>query len=90
MVEAFPLVKQADCVLVIGTSLQVYPAAQLAFEAAPGVPLHVIDPAADVLDVPNASVGLLCVSRVGAIECALVRLGLGAFAPWRALGACWD
>lgn len=55
MVEAFPLVKQADCVLVIGTSLQVYPAAQLAFEAAPGVPLHVIDPAADVLDVPNAT-----------------------------------
>ena len=55
MAEAFPLVKQADCVLVIGTSLQVYPAAQLAFESAPGVPLHVIDPAADVLDVPNAT-----------------------------------
>jgi NAD-dependent SIR2 family protein deacetylase len=49
------LVKQADCVLVIGTSLQVYPAAHLAFESAPGVPLHVIDPAADVLDVPNAT-----------------------------------
>ncbi len=55
MTEAFPLVKQADCVLVIGTSLQVYPAAQLAFEAAPGVPLHVIDPAADVLNVPHAT-----------------------------------
>jgi len=55
MMDAFPLVKQADCVLVIGTSLQVYPAAQLAFEAAPGVPLHVVDPAADVLDVPNAT-----------------------------------
>ena len=55
MAEAFPLVKQADCVLVIGTSLQVYPAAQLAFESAPGVPLHVIDPTADVLDVPDAT-----------------------------------
>lgn len=54
MTEALTLVKQADCVLVIGTSLQVYPAAQLAFEAEQGVPLHVIDPAADALDVPKA------------------------------------
>src|SRR5690606_263314 len=34
MMEAIPLMAQADCVLVIGTSLQVYPAAGL-IEAAP-------------------------------------------------------
>ena len=54
MAEAYPMMAEADCIVVIGTSLQVYPAAQLAFEGRPGVPVHVIDPAADVLGVPNA------------------------------------
>lgn len=54
MAEAYPLMAEADCIVVIGTSLQVYPAAQLAFEGRPGVPLHVIDPSADALGVPSA------------------------------------
>ena len=33
---------EADCIVVIGTSLQC--AMQLAFEGRPGVPVHVIDP----------------------------------------------
>ena len=56
MAKAFPLVKEADCLLVIGTSLQVYPAAQLAFEGRPGCPIHVVDPNADAMGVPHAHV----------------------------------
>ena len=55
MAHAFPLIEQADCVIVIGTSLQVYPAAQLAFEAGPGVPVILIDPNANAFAVPGAS-----------------------------------
>ena len=54
MAHAFPLVEQADCVIVIGSSLQVYPAAQLAFEAGSGVPVILIDPNAQNLGVPGA------------------------------------
>lgn len=54
MASALPVVQAADFVLVIGTSLQVYPAAQLAFEAAPGVPVCLVDPAAETLGVPGA------------------------------------
>lgn len=64
MAKAVSLMKQADGVLVIGTSLQVYPAAQLAFEATPGSSIHVIDPAADVLNVPNAK-AWTCPASVG-------------------------
>lgn len=45
MIEsAVTVVSQADYLLVIGTSLQVYPAAGLVAYAAPGVPITVIDP----------------------------------------------
>jgi NAD-dependent deacetylase len=54
MTDAIALVRAADCVLIIGTSMQVYPAANLAFEAAAHVPLHVIDPAADALPAGHA------------------------------------
>jgi NAD-dependent deacetylase len=54
MAKAFPLVEEADCLLVIGTSLQVYPAAQLAFVGRPGCPIHVVDPNADAMGVPHA------------------------------------
>lgn len=54
MDAAVSIVQQADCLLVVGTSLQVYPAAQLAYIAAPGVPVHVIDPSATALSIDSA------------------------------------
>lgn len=45
MDEAYPLVETADLLLVVGTSLQVYPAAQLAYAALGRIPVHVFDPA---------------------------------------------
>ena len=35
---------QADILLVIGTSLQVYPAASLLYEVAEDIPVHIVDP----------------------------------------------
>jgi NAD-dependent deacetylase len=42
--EAIPVVENADIVVVIGTSLAVYPAAGLVHYAKPGVPVFVVDP----------------------------------------------
>ncbi|OIQ18075.1 MAG: NAD-dependent protein deacylase [Flavobacterium sp. MedPE-SWcel] len=42
--EAIPIVEKADYIIVIGTSLQVYPAAGLMEYAAPNVPIQYIDP----------------------------------------------
>lgn len=54
MSDAIALVRSADCVLIIGTSLKVYPAANLAFEAPSHVPIHVIDPDANSLPAGRA------------------------------------
>lgn len=42
--KAVELVKQADIVIIIGTSMQVYPAASLVYYAKPAIPLYYIDP----------------------------------------------
>ena len=42
--DAIPLVENADFVVVIGTSLAVYPAAGLVHYAKPGAPVFVVDP----------------------------------------------
>ena len=44
MNDAIRAVEQADVVLIVGTSLQVYPAASLYHYAGPGVPIFIIDP----------------------------------------------
>ena len=45
MIEpAMHITRQADILLVVGTSLQVYPAAGLIHEVKPGTPIYVIDP----------------------------------------------
>jgi NAD-dependent deacetylase len=44
MEEAVPIVNNADILLVIGTSLNVYPAAGLINYTSPGTPIYVIDP----------------------------------------------
>ena len=42
--RAIPIVEQADCIIVIGTSLQVYPAASLIDFAKPDASIYYIDP----------------------------------------------
>ncbi len=42
--DAVPLVHEADILVVIGTSLNVYPAAGLVNYTSPGTPIYVIDP----------------------------------------------
>jgi len=52
--EAIPLMEQADSVIIIGTSLQVYPAAGLMHYAKSNVPVYYIDPKpATIYDLPN-------------------------------------
>ncbi len=46
MEEAEKLMPQADMLIIIGTSLNVYPAAGLAYQTKPNVPIILIDPAA--------------------------------------------
>jgi NAD-dependent deacetylase len=48
MQNALPLVQKADILVVVGTSLAVYPAASLVHYAKSGVPVFVIDP-----DIPD-------------------------------------
>ncbi|GAA4756581.1 MULTISPECIES: SIR2 family NAD-dependent protein deacylase [Flavobacterium] len=52
--EAIPMMKQANIVIIIGTSLQVYPAAGLMHYAKSYVPVYYIDPKpASIYDLPN-------------------------------------
>jgi NAD-dependent deacetylase len=44
MDEVIPVVKSAELFLVVGTSLQVYPAASLIYHTPPGIPLYIVDP----------------------------------------------
>lgn len=44
--RAVRIVRQADVLVVVGTSLAVYPAASLVGYAGPGVPVYVVDPGA--------------------------------------------
>lgn len=51
---AIPMMKNADIVIIIGTSLQVYPAAGLMHYAKKYVPVYYIDPnPATIYDLPN-------------------------------------
>jgi len=50
MGEAIRICRTADIFLVVGTSLQVYPAAGLLHEIMPGVPCYFIDPQASTLN----------------------------------------
>lgn len=53
MEEAIPLVESADIVVVIGTSLNVYPAAGLVHYAQDGVPVFLIDPERPGVSIRN-------------------------------------
>ena len=52
--EAVTIVEKADILIIIGTSLQVYPAAGLMNFAKPSIPVYYIDPKpAQIYDLPN-------------------------------------
>ena len=70
---AMNLVQTADVVIVVGTSLQVYPAAGLVGYAPPSAPVHVVDP-----NTPLEGGGRVELHRCGAVE-GLTRLE----ARWR-------
>lgn len=61
---AAELVRQADCFVVIGTSLNVYPAAGLLYYVSEGTPVYLIDP--NQVSVPSGC--LVQVIRKGASE----------------------
>lgn len=52
--DAIPMMEEADIVIIIGTSLQVYPAAGLMHYAKPNIPVYYIDPKPAVIyDLAN-------------------------------------
>jgi NAD-dependent deacetylase len=53
MDEAVDIVSKADHLIIVGTSLQVYPAAGLALATAPHTPIHVIDPEPNLHSLPD-------------------------------------
>lgn len=55
MEEAVPVVAQADILVVVGTSLNVYPAAGLVHYVKPGTPIFVIDPERPEMYIRNVT-----------------------------------
>lgn len=53
--EAIQIVEQADILVVIGTSLNVYPAAGLVNYTRPGVPIFVVDPNLPPVSLPHVN-----------------------------------
>ena len=51
--EAAALTSMADIILIIGTSLQVYPAAGLMYYAAPETPIYFVDPKPNIAKSPD-------------------------------------
>jgi NAD-dependent deacetylase len=51
--EAIPLLEKADIIVIIGTSMAVYPAAGLVNYAKPGAPIFVVDPNRPVAIINN-------------------------------------
>ncbi|APD05707.1 NAD-dependent protein deacylase [Flavobacteriaceae bacterium UJ101] len=63
--KAIQLVEQADIVLIIGTSLQVYPAASLMHYAKPTIPIYYIDPKANQIDgLPS---NIICIPELATV-----------------------
>jgi NAD-dependent deacetylase len=62
--KAEEIAVDADILIVIGTSLQVYPAASLAFLAKPSTPIYVIDPS-DMDSLPNNAIHIKEKASIG-------------------------
>lgn len=73
--KAMTVVESADVLVVVGTSLQVYPAAGLVGYAPHSAPIHVVDP-----NTPLEGGGRVTLHRCGAVEglTALERMWMGA------------
>ena len=54
--EAVPIVQRADALIVIGTSLQVYPAAGLVDLAKPSAKIYLIDPSPGLRETPGLKI----------------------------------
>ena len=65
MVEAYKVARQADVFVTIGTSLQVYPAANLLYETKPDCKLILIDPNAEQYRVPPVVIKIAEKASVG-------------------------
>jgi len=74
MAEAEKLVAQADMLVIIGTSLNVYPAAGLIYDARPGIPVVYIDP--NPADVPQG-VTVIKAKATEGVARLLAMLGVG-------------
>lgn len=72
--DAIPMMEEADIVIIIGTSLQVYPAAGLMHYAKPSVPVYYIDPKpATIYDLVNP-LEVLAMSASEGMEQIMVKL----------------
>jgi NAD-dependent deacetylase len=72
--EAVTIVEKADILIIIGTSLQVYPAAGLMNFAKPSIPVYYIDPKpAQIYDLPNK---IKIISATGSEGMKIVRKDL--------------
>lgn len=60
--EAVEIVREADILIIVGTSLAVYPAASLMDFAPRGIPIYYIDPKADLLSFKK---GMKCIPKKG-------------------------
>ena len=60
---AAQIVNEADIVIIVGTSMQVYPAAGLINYVRNGVPIHLIDPNPPKISIPN-----LTIHALGAVD----------------------
>lgn len=70
--QALPLVEKADIFVVIGTSLEVYPAASLVHYVKPGTPIFVIDPNLPAIHQKNVtSIREKAVKGVGLLKLEL-------------------
>jgi NAD-dependent deacetylase len=54
--RAIEITREADLMIVVGTSLQVYPAASLVHYLKPGTPVYLVDPNTPGLHLPNVRV----------------------------------
>jgi len=66
--DAIELTAQADIFVVIGTSLQVYPAASLLNYTRPNVPVYVIDPGVLQITLPNNPLHIIQKSATEGIQ----------------------
>ncbi|MCL2681897.1 MAG: NAD-dependent deacylase [Bacteroidales bacterium] len=71
--RAIDLTAEADIFVVIGTSLQVYPAASLLHYTRPNVPVYVIDPNVPAISLPRNPLHIIQKSATEGIE-ELIRL----------------